>query len=1637
MANRTITWAAITRNFSNHPLGSKETQNPTHWNFLGHTCFIGGKSTGKHHFEDTKPYDTFYKGTPIAHLASINMDAASNPEHPELLPCLLDPHSVILTEKLLGKPNQAAKDMENLWHPILSQTHFPAFNIREPGAVFMDEHGKDFMAMKANPKFLKDTWKKEKLADRQATIRTLIIKTLEDRTLNTLKTQLETSMAALALESGQTSETTEKILNNLRSETLEKLSNPKRFTDRTKANIAFVNMLNHPGQTTQETSATPTPATDKTAFRQALDQHIKSLKDTPQETFSHWTIHQLAEKHGLDTGKPVDGLLSEAIKAQTELTNRYTPDPNEKDLNALEKQLNALDAQKQATRSETATLTEETKLNPAEFAEWQDAKTKAINQNASIIPLSTTIWLPIDHAKPDHPTDPDKTTWLTLKEFKDTVDSLLSVFPQLNRHALPLQKKDFASLQGNTAWKPNGLSDSLVLTLFTTMLSWKDTTPAQNLDNMPVPSQETENPPEISFKHNLQTKANLTAKLQLLTDRILNIYNPVFNKETNPKQALIWRPSIISRGIENTAKNLANLGYILKTNPETNRKIERKRLQSETNSIPNRELSGIETLAYYNHSQYVAQATLKDPNGILIWKKGKNYLITPGWEQKREIIAKTKFEIETERTGEETRTILFQYTYWDVETETGTVRIPETHSRADIEIEDSITANPNAQTNTPNTLPDTTPEEMAEIEEERLLLARITLNPPQPNRPWQPCLDEFLQVFPPAGPLPIMLTHEAEIKELMKRALSRFGPCHTRRENIGKKPSDAVLSRAKQLASENGDAWDSLPDFDPTPVTLQFNRDKAGYLDQAEGRLPSIPPYQLREAAIGAIKKNVLNTSIPGSGKTIMSLMQCHLMRLKQVYVVTAAKLLPTWERECKRLNLPVHYIKSPSDAKKLAGKIAENRKNPNYTGELEFYLISAEWVCLGSKQNCIFLPWWSSHPLHPDHNRLFQKIGEWLSTKPEYTHFSQNHLQGLQWMKDPNRPMVNSTGVPLTQHITATMGKDWVIDLERLTYFIDRQNQPDARVKINPDDLTVSVLSEDDNAKNALEKTELRIINNRRTRYQTLVTKCPNCNAESPQWKNHHCSACGFDPRYYSVKPDGAATLKINNPESEYARLAAQPRTFSKFDIKNKHLEKFVSLKRRSNRSFPGYRLLPRVSGMIVDEFHNLVSFRTLHGRAIFDIPAKHVILTSGTLCRTRIAQMEPALALIHEPNSPEFPYARHTMTNFRERYNTFEETETLIGTKTKNSKKENPEPSNTLSLRRLLHGRIIGIDEKTMETQWNLPQIREQLIRFTLNTTEADAYQKHRLQILQWKAGLEEIIQNGNYQEIREARKQLITGARQHTNLLREICNGGTKVQAALNWATRHHQNDRRFIMVCKSTKLFADMEAALRQSGIPITSIDEKTDAESRDEILNQWREGSTHLLSRIKLICEGYNQMTCATHLLFLETEDSPAHNRQMQKRLNRIGQTQQVTCDFLIAVQPDGKKTADEAAILNFIRREKAIAQITDRNAAALYKGPDTIINEFQAANGALRIIEDITNEKMSEILEETLIESQQETPAAAKTQTQPPPTPGKQAVWQMILNCTTDPAPTPKTHRIRMRKPVVPPNSQLLLIPNE
>lgn len=1152
-----------------------------------------------------------------------------------------------------------------------------------------------------------------------------------------------------------------------------------------------------------------------------------------------------------------------------------------------------------------------------------------------------------------------------------------------------------------------------------------------NFDKYPTPDFKTKQEAEIEISEKGHTKFNPAALTQLGIDNLfLTAYNTSLETATPIKEALCARANIIGNGWHKTQELLQALGYKIQANEKTINNIEKLRAISNKNKAPTKELTGFEAMAYYENKPYTAQATLKDPQGNTIWEQGQQYLITPGWKRVCEQLSSIVYPNDPETNTPETAVneyTQFTVSKWTVETSQGyPVTIAENNSRTDQELCFSIFENPNIQKLKDLSQSENIQDLMEHRREERVIAKSLNNNPTQeitieaienqntnPNttetepeiqnilqheiKTWAPSIEDFIQVFPPQPPDPAPITHHDEIAKYMEKIYKRFGPKYATlaKTGIPLNPTDEVLKKAKTIFRENNPenkTWEELPNYHPnrhnentSTITTEIFQDKAQFLDWAEGRLNQIPHYQLHEAALGCLKKNIINNSIQGSGKTFMALFQAYAMNLKQVYIAAPTKLKNNWIKQCERLNLSIKNLNTITDIKNLDQKIRNNKQNKITPKEPEFYVISESKLKLGGKNYHNLMPWIAAAKLTPTYQKLINIITLWMlyneETSPTFHQQYENVLLDktstqkihtntnvIDYLKNPIP--TNPGKIPLETCIEINLDKSWIVDLQNLVKLYNTNDDPESRHYLNINNLTLYYITEEFQPKKEILELGLRL-ENKIISFEKQIKECPQCKT-STLWnpKNGTCANCGHAHTYATSKPS-----TLQKPQNDIELWASHP---GKFKIKQfvapTHKKTFhLTSTKKSKNVIPTFKLLPHIDGLIVDEFHKIMgNFNSQACQAILGLKTKYKILTSGTVCRTQLSQAQPALVTVHDPNSPEFPYSKEHIQEFENRFTTTKISRIKAGKDNwkQQTKQKLPQPSNPYALRKLLHGKTIGTDSETMEQQWGVKPIKEHIIWFQLNDAEKDVYTQHLEKIQNWISELKNKIKTGSFEEVKEARKQLLTQAKFQSRHLYNVCNGESKITKALEWAKNQHKLGNRFIIVCKDTKFFKKIEEAFKKENFPISTLDETVSADKREDYLDKWAEGNTHLLSRIKLIAEGYNQMVVATHILHLEIEDSPEDNRQLQKRVARIGQTKQTYSYFLLARNEDlQNKTIDQASFIKFIERDKAIKLITAKKLPEneFYSGPAEMINEYQAMQGQLDVLEAAVEATMSEI----------------------------------------------------------------------
>ena len=444
--------------------------------------------------------------------------------------------------------------------------------------------------------------------------------------------------------------------------------------------------------------------------------------------------------------------------------------------------------------------------------------------------------------------------------------------------------------------------------------------------------------------------------------------------------------------------------------------------------------------------------------------------------------------------------------------------------------------------------------------------------------------------------------------------------------------------------------------------------------------------------------------------------------------------------------------------------------------------------------------------------------------------------------------------------------------------------------------------------------------------RFSRAVKACPSCSAEAPLWtKRGFCKKCGHAHSGITKKLSG---FKARTKPAMLPFQRQNTNTYTPLGVAWQGTKK-------SNKQYPLYKLMGKHVGCkIIDEVHNWASFDSQHGAALQQVRAKDTIVLSGTLCKTQICELEPSLCQVYEPNSGEFPYSPWGMELFKSQFETLEIESTRRHTistgdsgrqeriNRANKTRVVPEASNLTKLRALMHGVMCTVGEAEMEAVWNLKPIRESIQYVDLQPANAEIYERWERMLQEAYAECQTDIERTNM--LRHARSQL-------TNLA-YACDGPEKLEAAVEWIQERIRNKERCVVVGPSTKFYTMLSKRLRDLKIRFVGMG-STPPEKRFEILNKFRDSDCPVfLSRIRLVNVNFNQLTCCTHILFTGIDPSPAAIRQMQKRLNRIGQTRDVHCTFLITQLP--QRATDTTRPLSYeermfslvLRRENAIRQ---------------------------------------------------------------------------------------------------------------
>ena len=907
-------------------------------------------------------------------------------------------------------------------------------------------------------------------------------------------------------------------------------------------------------------------------------------------------------------------------------------------------------------------------------------------------------------------------------------------------------------------------------------------------------------------------------------------------------------------------------------------------------------------LAYYQNEERIAQQTVHNPDtGIPIWIEGKSYQVTPSWDREKilvdnfseqqteecqeipggsnpelTILGNTSTKIEGAQRIEQLNqtSINFGYSTFLIQGEDGRVhKVKETLNRENSDLEKERIA-----------------EEIQFNEEQIEKLEEVQTTPKEND-----------EKKPAAKAPKITPAVKRQIKELKEK----------------------IQTLEEELNSWKPNIDDFLECFppEPPPLSTQIYEEELkkiskqivtrfapflpieGDTSQIAGTQASstIKNYQIRGSALMALKRSTGNGGPPGSGKTLTSIMASWAMGHHYVIVIAPTIALNTWAKELERVGLyheVIGYKKAKNgiwkpnasayqDIRRITQGNHQRIRKTNRLGKIEpeYYIISAETLSLGGDGNLQYLPWHFDYPLN-------EKNFDALQQRELPNHWEIVERPIKKWKKaDFKEPKVEK------------IGDEEIWYGQHLRIWSDRSDN-----------------------EHELKKNKLKGMFKTVT-FRKAIKQCPVCGTEGKKWSNRgNCQNCGHNHSTFAREASGWKKEQANLTDAQRKARGMF------FTGTLKHNSQWEGSK-KSNAQYPGYKLLGKHFGLkIIDEIHNFSSFTSQHGKALLQIKTKSTIVLSGTLCRTHITELEPTLCHIYEPNSGEFPYSSWGMELFEEQFSTYEISSTTQIRRTRENtqarRKNNtiriPEASNLTKLKSLMHGVLVSVSEKEMAREWNLMPISERIQYVELQEASSEIYEE-------WQNKIKEAFQSCRTPD--EKSTMFKDGRKMLTNL-GYACDGPEKLQASVEWIKEGIAKGQRSVVVGPSTRFYTLLNEELKRQGIPFTPLGSMP-AEKRFEVLDKFRDSDCPVLtSRIRLIGVNFNQLTCCQRILFTGVDPSPSFIRQMQKRLNRIGQTQIVECVFLIT---RGRE------ILNR-------SQITNDNLRNLEEEVRTVINAPQLKN---------------------------------------------------------------------------------------
>jgi hypothetical protein len=139
----------------------------------------------------------------------------------------------------------------------------------------------------------------------------------------------------------------------------------------------------------------------------------------------------------------------------------------------------------------------------------------------------------------------------------------------------------------------------------------------------------------IKISHRLKPSShNLAGAFLALDNATFQHFNSAQGRPTGLADALLSRPNLLARGIEEAEPVLEALGYKLHITDDLKRMLARRKKFFERQATPLHELKGHELVAYFDHKLYCAKEDCFNPEtNQLIWKKGRYYEVVPTWRK--------------------------------------------------------------------------------------------------------------------------------------------------------------------------------------------------------------------------------------------------------------------------------------------------------------------------------------------------------------------------------------------------------------------------------------------------------------------------------------------------------------------------------------------------------------------------------------------------------------------------------------------------------------------------------------------------------------------------------------------------------------------------------------------------------------------------------------------------------------------------------------------------------------------------------------------------------------------------------------------------------------------------------------------